>query len=191
MEQIPDVATTIMSRSGPWVEVEPGLHVMNPFVVQMTFKGFEGIVEFTGVVEDGNVACSELRFIRANNGPSISAEWFRLFSFKELWRTATLMASYRSVAGGGRVPVAGSDFEIQDQAAAALVPRRKHRITKELLASVAEIYKENEESGWPTKAVAEKFNISRSTAATWVGLARKPAYGLLEPIDKSKRGPKS
>jgi hypothetical protein len=55
----------------------------------------------------------------------------------------------------------------------------KHKITTALLTEVAEIYKAAPE--WPTKAAADHMNVSRSTAATWVGLARKHTPPLLPP----------
>jgi len=49
----------------------------------------------------------------------------------------------------------------------------KRRVTDALLKQVADVYRENNEAGaFPTLAVAREFNVSRSTSARWVGLAR-------------------
>lgn len=56
----------------------------------------------------------------------------------------------------------------------------KRRITIEHLAEVATIYKLAKEEGKPpTRAVQERFSVSHSTAAKWVGAARRE--NLLPP----------
>jgi hypothetical protein len=172
-----------MNRSGVWVEIRPGLHVLDPFVVQMTFEDPPATVEFIGGVDDGEIVCTGLALLKMDGGPSVTGDWLRRFSFREIWRTAIQMATWRSVEDGSKQPIAGSGFDIQDWAVQSLAPRRKHRITPELLERVAQVYMAA--SGWPTKAVAEEFQISRSTAATWVGQARKD--GFLPPVEKGSR----
>lgn len=51
--------------------------------------------------------------------------------------------------------------------------RRRNRVTSDHLAEVAQVYREAWAAGEPpTKAVAEHFSTSHSTAARWVGKAR-------------------
>lgn len=54
--------------------------------------------------------------------------------------------------------------------------RRRNRITEEHLHLVAEVYRQADAKGEPpTRAVANHFDVSHSTAAKWVGHARKRA----------------
>jgi hypothetical protein len=65
--------------------------------------------------------------------------------------------------------------------------RGRDRITNETLARVAQVYREAWAQGEnPTAAVATAFDKARSTAATYVGLARKKGY--LGPADSSRGG---
>lgn len=65
--------------------------------------------------------------------------------------------------------------------------RRRDRVTSALLKEVANVYRTAWKGGTnPTTAVAEHFYKSHSTAARWVGLARKS--GDLGPSDGSRGG---
>jgi hypothetical protein len=51
---------------------------------------------------------------------------------------------------------------------------KRYRITDALLADVADVYTKARENGrGPTRAVADRFDVAHSTAAKWVGRARK------------------
>jgi hypothetical protein len=64
---------------------------------------------------------------------------------------------------------------------------RRNRLTPEHLAKVAEVYRQAWEDGEPpTKAVAQNFSVSHSTAARWVGAARKAKH--LGDADGSRGG---
>jgi hypothetical protein len=66
-------------------------------------------------------------------------------------------------------------------------PRRGSPISQEHLAEVAKRYREAAEKGdHPTQAVAREMNVARSTAARWVGLARR--HGLLGPSLPGRAG---
>lgn len=57
---------------------------------------------------------------------------------------------------------------------------RRYRITDAHLVDVANVYAKAHENGQPpTRAVADHFDTSHSTAANWIGLARKAS--LLPP----------
>lgn len=61
--------------------------------------------------------------------------------------------------------------------------RTRHRITEEHLKEVVRIYSEASERGEaPTRTVAEVFDVAHSTAAKWVGTARR--NGLLEGVSQ-------
>ena len=73
------------------------------------------------------------------------------------------------------------------KAASALITRRRNRVTDSLLVEVAEVYRKAWQAGdGPTRAVAEHFHTSHSSAARWVGLARKA--GHLGAADGSRGG---
>lgn len=66
-------------------------------------------------------------------------------------------------------------------------PGGRRSLTSEHLATVAEVYSTAHEQGRPpTMAVADHFEVSHSTAAKWVGAARK--QGALGPVKKGSRG---
>ena len=67
------------------------------------------------------------------------------------------------------------------------ISRRRNRLTAEHLANVAAVYRQAWKDGSPpTKAVAVDFSVSHSTAARWVGAARKA--GHLGSADSSRGG---
>lgn len=71
----------------------------------------------------------------------------------------------------------------------AYIRRPRNRITDDHLAKVAVIYKHADAGGHPpTRAVAVAFNASHSTAARWVGQARKK--DLLPPAAREDRDDK-
>lgn len=168
------------------VEANGGHHVLSPYVVE--FRGdLPCDVDLIGEIQGGLAVCTSVLFRQAEGKDPISAETIRALPFAELERHASVMA-------------AGNDDEdrelgkrtFEKQAAiAAAVRHRKHRITTALLTEVADIYKNA--TDWPTKAVADQKGVSRSTAATWVGLARKHKPPLLPPAEASptKKGSKS
>lgn len=74
-------------------------------------------------------------------------------------------------------------------AASVPVTRRRDRVTLKLLQEVATVYKEAWAGGNnPTAAVSKHFHKSHSTAARWVGLARKHEGVDLGPADGSRGG---
>lgn len=74
-------------------------------------------------------------------------------------------------------------------AASVPVTRRRDRVTLKLLQEVAAVYKEAWAGGHnPTVAVGKHFHKSHSTAARWVGLARKHDGVDLGPADGSRGG---
>lgn len=69
----------------------------------------------------------------------------------------------------------------------APVTRRRDRVTDALLREVATVYRDAQEAGEPpTKAVAAHFYKSHSSAARWVGFARKA--GHLPPVSSRETG---
>lgn len=63
---------------------------------------------------------------------------------------------------------------------------KRHRITEQHLEDVSRVYVQASQLGNPpTRAVADHFGVAHSTAAKWVGAARRS--GLLEPVPKGAR----
>lgn len=64
---------------------------------------------------------------------------------------------------------------------------RRNRVTEDHLRDVVAVYREADADGRPpTRAVADHFETSHSTAARWVGHARR--NGLLGPTQAGKAG---
>ena len=155
------------------VEANGGFKVLSPALVE--FRGDELPCEVDLLIEvrNGSVVCKSV-ILRESTDP-ITADTLRAVPLATLAARASVWATSiddEDLAMGRR------PLEKQDRIAATL-RSRKHRITTALLTEVAEIYKAAPE--WPTKAVADQMNVSRSTAATWVGLARKHTPPLLPP----------
>ncbi|WP_152648660.1 hypothetical protein [Streptacidiphilus anmyonensis] len=75
----------------------------------------------------------------------------------------------------------GEAAEAYAAARNAPTPGRRRRITDEFLREVARVYMLEDEAGFPpTRAVADHFKAPHSTAAKWVGAARRK--GLIPPI---------
>ncbi|MFK4797826.1 hypothetical protein ACI3K5_03920 [Streptomyces sp. MPA0124] len=67
------------------------------------------------------------------------------------------------------------------------IRRKRNRITRDHLEKVAHVYRQADADGAPpTKAVAERFDTSHSTAAKWVSQARR--QGILGPPPGSRGG---
>jgi hypothetical protein len=78
--------------------------------------------------------------------------------------------------------------DVIERAGRVPMAQRRNRITPEHLAEVARIYREAWEAGeHPTIAVQNYFGISHSTAARWVGQARRAGH-LGRPAEGSRGG---
>ncbi len=169
------------------VVANDGLKVLSPFAVLFSGEDLPCDVDLVGEIQDGLAVCSSLLLKRKEGGDAISAETLRAISVPRLVSLASVFATSIDQED---LDLGKRTFEKQDRIAASL-RRRKHRITTELLTEVAEIYLKAEASGeWPVQAIHQQKNVSVSTAATWVGLARKHNPPLIPPAT-SKRGSKS
>jgi hypothetical protein len=78
--------------------------------------------------------------------------------------------------------------EAMERAGQLPVAQRRNRITPEHLAEVANVYREAWRAGeHPTIAVQKHFGVSHSTAARWVGQARREKH-LGQPAEGSRGG---
>jgi len=80
------------------------------------------------------------------------------------------------------IAAARYDRELNDEEHTPSVGKR-YRLTRAHLEDVAAVYREALENGaGPTRAVANHFDVSHSTAAKWVGKARR--HGALRSTTK-------
>ncbi|MHC3391331.1 hypothetical protein ACLQ2E_18025 [Streptomyces lavendulocolor] len=112
------------------------------------------------------------------------AEMTRFFAIDDQREAVSVEAAgYRAAA------VARKGVDLQKKTPSGRsVPetRKRYRITDEHLKEVVRVYTEAAEAGEPpTKAVAELFEVAHSTAAKWVGAARRK--GMLDGVTQ-KRG---
>ena len=120
-----------------------------------------------------------------------SMEWWKRFAFM---RMVFESADDRLVYGVGDPNAAArgdvweaSMMQTLKEAFSTPISRRRNRLTPSHLVQVAEVYRVAWQDGSPpTKAVAQTFSVSHSTAARWVGAARKA--GHLGPADSSRAG---
>ena len=115
-------------------------------------------------------------------------EWWKRHVFMQM-----VFQLAREEIGGPPGSPAGDDAwstamgeTLRDGFRVPISPRR-NRLTPEHLARVAEVYRTAWQAGEPpTKAVAQSFEVSHSTAARWVGAARKAKH--LGHADSSRGG---
>jgi hypothetical protein len=115
-------------------------------------------------------------------------EWWKRYVFMHMVFDVT-----REAVGEPPDDAAGDDAWFTAMGATLLdafnvpITQRRKRLTDSHLAKVAEAYRVAWQAGTPpTKAVAQDFTVSHSTAARWVGAARKA--GHLGPADSSRGG---
>jgi hypothetical protein len=106
-------------------------------------------------------------------------------SMNEWKRLALLTLAAGHALRGERGETTG---EVILRAGRVPIAQRRNRITAEHLANVASVYREAWEAGeHPTKAVESHFGVSHSTAARWVGQARRAGH-LGRPAEGSRGG---
>ena len=141
-----------------------------------------------GGVREGAVVCEMVSLRSIDGGPPITRDMLRDVPVASL--ASALMAngsliwdfSHPSwgdvdtskvfVVGGSSAPA-----EVQAIIRQQTAPRRRRRITDELLREVATIYRRHVKDGAPTLGVADELKVSHSTAARYVSKARE--RGLL------------
>lgn len=146
-------------------------------VVEFGVPGLS-LVEITIEVVNREPRCTEVT-IHPQPGGSITTSDLSALPISrwvdELSRAMARTAVPGAVAPGDPpllMPAAMASPETRHAADDKLRRSRRRQVTPELLQEVADVYNADA-SGAPTKAVAEHFWKSHSTAARWVGLARK------------------
>jgi hypothetical protein len=159
------------------------------FEIPLYFE-YEGSGPFkwklSAVVVEGRARC-----VRFECQGDVSPENLHRFPLGRYLEEATLMAS-RPEDEIPRKAKAWSSPE-QARAARAAVAEQHHkrtatprRLTDDLLAEVAEVYRQNVSTGKPSKAVAEHFKYTTTSARRVVREARR--RGLLGPARPGRGG---
>ena len=192
---LPGFVTFIDDADEQWVPFDDDLYLPSQFNIEVSDMRVPGVdlarLEIT--VQEGRPVCTRIELV-ASEGNAIRAAALRSFPLAKIVNAAALRCA------GEKVAIAPDDYddelgppteivhdlwaskpEVRARASEAL--RRRRPITKEFLAEVAEVYR-NDDTGTPTKAVQLWFNTSHPNAARWVGRAR--AAGLLDPTSKGK-----
>lgn len=156
-----------------------GYRVLSPFAFEMSGTDLRCIVELVGEIRDGRWVCTSLTLSEADE--PITTDVLRSISMKDL---ETFALSQAVGLDDEERSTRRRTFEKRGQIASAL-RRPKNRITTALLTEVAEVYKSAEAAGdWPIVAIKDRWGVSRSTAASWAGMARSHTPPLLPPIEK-------
>jgi len=162
------------------VEFDVGLFLPESFTADLTNTKVPGIATMRLEVEirDGQPWCRSISMVAEPDGPGVVPASLRDVPLRQLLGVLAFeladenMDRFRpdgpSLPSASRAALAHIDR--QERARAALSGRR--RVTPDLLKRVADVYSADE-SGRPTQAVANEFNVSHSTAARYVGSARK------------------
>jgi hypothetical protein len=158
----------------------------NPrLVINLLFEVVNEAVQLREVIADPLEVPEALDHLRARRSMN---EWKRiaLMTLAAKLAEAALEASGRPYDEDGAAIVG----EAIRRAHRTPIARRRDRITSEHLAEVARVYREAWEAGeHPTIAVQDHFGVSHSTAARWVGQARRanPPH-LGRPAEGSRGG---
>lgn len=143
--------------------------------------------------DGGRPACLELS-VRPLDGKPVTSQTLRAIPVQRLLRQAAVQAS-TFLAYGGATADGGSRFEapsaiergrIATRAlSAARSPRQGSPITSDHLKQVADIYRAALAAGErPTRAICERWHVTRPTASRWVAAAR--AAELLGPAKQGR-----
>jgi hypothetical protein len=121
-----------------------------------------------------------------------SSDLRRLRSLEDVVEQAWVAAAFRkgSVTGDSLEEVTRAIERIASEQVAAnrknvrgLRRQVRRKVTPELLAEVAEVYRENVDTGKPTLAVREHFELAESTASLYVKRARDAGLDMGDRTD--------
>jgi hypothetical protein len=196
MDQQPFDNIIPLPEGGPWefVRLRDGLAAPQRFIAEMQGLRLEIEVLDSG---QGRVIALE---VRAPDAGRIASDDLRRLPISRLTRQAVAGAAQHVKAGkvAPRTLLAAMINKSRPQAEAdaafyrqftdhARSPRQGSPLTDENLRQVADIYRAADKRGDPpTQKVADVMHVARSTAARWVGKARK--QGFLGPALKGRSG---
>lgn len=170
----------ITKRQTRWVEqigdgvVEFAAGFQLPAAIQYHVQDWESYdAVFNIAIRGGRYECVGLQLQQRPDGPPVNSEALREVAVRDVVRAA-LDLCYREAVASGAVEEADLDPPPHG-VAASVVP-------DDALARVAQVYQFaymfNEP---PTKAVQDKYRVSRATAGRWVAEARR--RGLVGDVD--------
>lgn len=144
--------------------------------VTLCYSATGGEVQLTLVIATGIEVPKALDLLRKTK----PMEWWKRSAFMRLVVDDVIRATPATADQGPTIAT------LRAAMTTPITPRRRRATDAHLLA-VAETYRAAWQDGSPpTKAVAAAFSVSHSTAARWVGAARKA--GHLGPSDSSRGG---
>jgi hypothetical protein len=169
---------------GAWVPYGPGYEI--PIV--FTYEGggpFQW--QLVAAVIDGRPQCLRLSCEYGGDPPQlptpITPEALHKFPLGRFLEEATLMASRPADEIPRRIKRWDNPEQVRRERTSVAMQHRKrpnghgrHRLTDEYLAEVARIYREHVATGKPSKAVAEHFHYSHSSARRVVREARQRGF---------------
>lgn len=161
------------------------LQLPERFAARLTGDDLPGVasIDVTIAVRDGRAVCDSITINAAPDG-AVTTDALREIPMKALVNKIAIDRAYAmdlppdhwltNAAPGQRIfmPLSAASEAVQAAAERTLSSRRR-RITPEFLAEVAEVYRGALDTGAPTVAVKDHFNVSHSTAARYVDKARK------------------
>lgn len=183
------------------VHITPGKGFVDwhrPYALPRRFKAtVEGdslpyIVHLEMSAGEHGVEGNAVHYERREGGPPITSRGVRSLPLGEVIQTAVAAAAWEKREGPGSITyVPGGDPDLTDrfEVAAPASLRPGQRVTDEHLQRVAKVYEAALET--PTRAVQEHREwapISYSTAARWVGEARRRGL-LAKPPERGKGRP--
>jgi hypothetical protein len=142
-------------------------------------------------VEDREVVCNRVSFVRTPEGPPLRASQLRrrLDSFQK--EAASLAAARLGERADGTPTLIRNDFTSEEYA--KLTDRIRHerrrgrRLTDEELREAAEIYRAELAGGKPIKALMKAKHLSHSTAHRWVAEARERDFLEQHEVARPKK----
>lgn len=135
-------------------------------------------------VRQGVPVCAELRVIAKDGGSEVQSKWLRLIRLEDWMETVVAGCSEHIDS-----PTQSSLRETtRDDVRNVRTARKQTRrtVTPELLAKVAEIYREHFYDN-PVQVISAAFGVSVRTAARYVQHCRSDEYQLLPKTEPGKK----
>lgn len=175
----------------PSEQVRIGDRLIPPWVdVVMPGAGGQPRLTLRFEVIDKIPQCREVRIASVDGGREVRPSDLKAVHVTQMLEEIFAWLSMRVVEEGDEQITAVEEWDEQAQItavrdiAAARKGRHVRKVTPELLAEVAQIYRENI-AGNPTQAVATAFGVSKRTASLYVQRAREA--GHLPPTTRGKK----
>lgn len=183
---LPEFFYLAAGTPGMWPTDESPYPGADDFIVLLHFQAKSGELRLREIRGAGDDLVTSLDAFRK----AVPAKLWKPIAVREMTEFLALVDATRDMPDSTWAPVRTDEWveTIREHRAKALHPsarpKRRNRITDAHLKAVASEYLAADTLGMPpTKAVAEYFQTSHSTAAKWVGAARRKGY--LPPADKT------